>query len=138
MSTSGPGGVELVVAGDPAAARALVEEFFVGRGWRPRERGVGRVDFECGSRRRTILLGGLAGKAFHLTARIEIRDAGRDGVPRSADRTAVIRYRWGADDGRTLGGTLGRARAARAHAETATALEEQLRARGHLVRARRA
>ena len=58
--------------------------------------------------------------------------------PRSADRTAVIRYRWGADDGRTLGGTLGRARAARAHEETATALEEQLRARGHLVRARRA
>ena len=60
MSTAPAAQVVLVVRGDRDAAQAAVEEFFLGLGWRPRERGVGRTDYERGSRRRTILLGALA------------------------------------------------------------------------------
>lgn len=137
MSAAAPSGVELVVRGDSARARALLEEFFVGRGWRPRERGEGRVDYERGSRRRTLLLGGLAGSRFHLTARLEVPAGERAAGTTGDEGTTTIHYRWGADDGRTLGGTLGRARAIRIHTETAAALEEHLAAGGHLVRVRR-
>ncbi len=128
MSTAPAAQVVLVVRGDRDAAQAAVEEFFLGRGWRPRERGVGRTDYERGSRRRTILLGALAGQRFLLTAQIELRE--RDG-------TTDVRYRWGVGAGLALGGTLGRRRADRVHEQTAMALEEHLEASGLLLRTRR-
>lgn len=120
--------VVLVVRGDRQAAQTSVEEFFAGQGWSRRERGAGRFDFERGSRRRTILLGALAGRQFFLTAQIELRES---------DHTTDIRYRWGAGAGLALGGSLGRDRADRVHEETAAALEKHLEADGRLVRARR-
>ncbi|GAA1483538.1 hypothetical protein [Brachybacterium fresconis] len=161
-----PAGAELLVRGDTVWARELVEEFFVDRGWRVRDRGPGRVDYEWGSRRRTLLLGALAGRRFHVTARIALRpgrgsmlrggagpdgDAGTDdgtvtdddtvtddgtGTDDDTETTSVL-YGGDAADGRALGGTLGRARAARVHRETRSALEQHLAAGGHLVRGRR-
>lgn len=128
MSTAPAAQVVLVVRGHRDAARAAVEEFFVGRGWRPRERDVGRIDYERGSRRRTVLLGALAGPRFFLTAQIELREA---------DAATEVRYRWGVDAGLALGGTLGRRRADRVHEQTAAALEQHLQASGRLLRTRR-
>ncbi|MGP9681563.1 hypothetical protein [Brachybacterium sp. AOP3-A1-3] len=119
----------LVVNCGPDAAREVLDAFFRDRGWGRRERGEGRIDYERGSRRRTILLGALAGKALFLTAQIEIRAGGR---------TTEIRYRWGAAAGAALGGSLGRARAERAHQQTVIALEAHLEHLGMLVRAGRA
>lgn len=163
MSGQPSAGAELLVRGDTARARELVEEFFVDRGWRVRERGPGRVDYEWGSRRRTLLLGALAGRRFHVTARITLRTgtpgggAGTGGGAGSGGGmdtsggtipgggagsgggtvTTSVLYGGDADDGRTLGGTLGRARAGRVHRETSAALEQHLAAGGHLVRGRR-
>lgn len=120
--------VVFVVRGDQAAVRTILEDFFVGRGWTARVRADGRLEYERGSRRRTILLGALAGRRFFLTAQIEIREGAR---------TTDIRYRWGADVGAALGGTLGRVRAAREHEQTAAALEKQLADAGRLVQVRR-
>lgn len=128
MSTAPAAQVVLVVRGDRDAARATVEEFFVGRGWRARERGPGRIDYERGSRRRTILLGALAGQQFLLTAQIELRET---------DGTTDVRYRWGVGAGLALGGTLGRRRADRVHGQTAAALEQHLEATGRLLGTRR-
>ncbi|MFC7375335.1 MULTISPECIES: hypothetical protein [unclassified Brachybacterium] len=119
--------VVYVVRGDHDDTRESVESFFREHGWSPRERGPGRVDYERGSRRRTILLGALAGRRFFLTAQIEIRER---------DHTTDVRYRWGAGAGLALGGTVGRDRAARAHRETAAALEKHLEADGRLVSTR--
>ena len=121
-------GVVLTVRAEPEAAEALLEEFFTGRGWSVAERGSGRVSYEIGSRRRTVLLGALAGSAFHLTAPLELREG--PGV-------TEIRYLWGDSAWRALGGLRGRARAARTHGETAAALERKLEADGRLVRVRR-
>ncbi|MGO2586396.1 MAG: hypothetical protein ACTH9F_13730, partial [Brachybacterium tyrofermentans] len=66
-------GAVLVVDCGSAQTQELLDVFFRGRGWGRRERGEGRIDYERGSRRRTILLGALAGRAFFLTAQIEIR-----------------------------------------------------------------
>jgi hypothetical protein len=120
--------VVLVMRGDRDAARATVEEFFAGRGWRARERGPDRIDYEQGSRRRTILLGALAGQQFFLTAQIELRETGG---------TTDVHYRWGVGAGLALGGTLGRRRADRVHEQTAAALEQHLEATGRLLRTRR-
>ena len=126
-ASGGVSGVVLVVTGGPERTQQLLDAFFLGRGWGRRERGAGRVDYERGSRRRTILLGALAGRAFFLTAQIEIRARGR---------TTEIRYRWGAEAGAALGGRLGRDRAARAHRQTADALTAHLEVLGHLVQVR--
>ncbi|MGP9538410.1 hypothetical protein ACT3SP_10370 [Brachybacterium sp. AOP43-C2-M15] len=128
MTERRPGGAVLTMRGDLPVARNLLEEFFAARGWRGRVHGPDRVDYEIGSRRRTVLLGGLAGRGFHLTAPIELREIG--GV-------VEIRYRWGESAGRALGGIAGRSRAARVHAETAAALEQRLETDGRLLRARR-
>ncbi|APX32997.1 hypothetical protein BH708_10095 [Brachybacterium sp. P6-10-X1] len=139
MSIDRPGGMELVVRGDSEVVGVLVETFFVGRGWRPRPRGEGRVDYECGSRRRTLLLGGLAGRRFFLTAQVALtgsgRRAGSEGDAEAEGRT-VARYTWGAGEGRWLGGSLGRARALRVHAATARALEAELDRTGRLLAVR--
>lgn len=129
MTQSRPAPVELVVRGDRAGTQETVEEFFLGRGWSRRERGVGRLDYERGSRRRTVFLGALAGKALFLTARIEIR---------AGEHTTVLRYRGDAGAGPALGGILGQHRAARAHQETAAALVGRFESEGRLVQVRRA
>src|SRR5699024_1501724 len=103
MSGRAPAGAELLVRGDAVRARELVEEFFVDRGWRARERGPGRVDYERGSRRRTRLLGALAGRRFHVTARIALRagrtSTTRDGtVPERGTETTSVHYGGGAED----------------------------------------
>src|SRR5699024_1236093 len=118
------------------------EEFFVDRGWRARERGTGRVDYERGSRRRNLLLGALSGRRFHVTARIALRagrtSTTRDGtVPARGTETTCVHYGGGAEDGRALGGALGRSRAARVHRETSAALEQHLASGGHLERGTR-
>lgn len=118
----------LVVGAGLDAPGELVEEFFVGRGWRAVPRGPGRTDFECGSRRRTILLGALARRGFHLLAPIEVREG---------SGAAEIRYLWGETAGRALGGSRGRARALRVHQETADALQQELQATGQLLQVRR-
>lgn len=128
MSVHPSAGVVLTVRADQRAARILLEEFFTGRGWSAHERGPGRIAYETGSRRRTVLLGAFAGSAFHLTASLELREG--PGV-------TEIRYLWGESAGRALGGLRGRARAARTHGEMAAALEKQLEADGSLVRVRR-
>lgn len=134
----------LVVNCGPDAAGEILDAFFRDRGWGRRERGEGRIDYERGSRRRTILLGALAGKDFFLTAQIEIRAGGRTAEIPASGRTAEIRasgltteirYRWGAAAGAALGGSLGRGRAERAHQQTVIALEAHLEHLGMLVRA---
>lgn len=145
MNIERAGGVELVVRGDRARVRTLVEEFFVGRGWRPRRRGEGRVDYERGSRRRTLLLGGLARRTFFLTAQVTLitgagtADTGKDegASADDGDGGTVVRYTWGAGEGQLLGGSLGRARALREHAETAEALRADLDRAGLLRTVRR-
>lgn len=124
MSGSRPGGMLLTVHGDQRTARDLVEQFFAGRGWQAREQGPGRIDFETGSRRRSVLLGAFAGRSFHLVAPIALGE-----VPGGVE----IRYLWGDSAGRALGGASGRARAARVHLETAAALAQRLQAEGRLV-----
>ena len=115
--------MQLSVRGDHETVRTLLEEFFTARGWRVHEASPGRLDVETGSLGRTLLLGALAGRRFHVRGRLELaEDAG--GVR--------IRYRWGATVGRALGGAVGWSRAARLHAETADALIERLRAEGIL------
>ncbi|GAA1490880.1 hypothetical protein [Brachybacterium sacelli] len=128
MTQARPVPVELVVRGDRAGVQATLEEFFLGRGWRLRERGDDRLDVERGSRRRTVFLGALAGKAFYLTARIEIR---------AGEHATVLRYRGDAGAGAALGGILGRHRAARAHQETAAALAGRFESEGRMVQVRR-
>lgn len=120
--------VVLEVRGGAAATRDRVERFFLERGWSPRERAGGRVDYERGSLRRTIVLGALAGRRFFLTAQIEVRarEGGTD-----------IRYRWGDGAGLALGGRLGRQRAARAHEETAAELRRELFVEGVLLHVHR-
>ena len=127
MSTAQREGRLFEMSGGADAARADLEDFFNGLDWRPRVLSPARIDFERGNRTLTILLGALAGRRFFLTAQIEILERG-SGVE--------VGYRWGAGAGQALGGTLGRHRAARAHAETATALEQTLRRGGRLVRVR--
>lgn len=128
MSRPFPGGVVLTVRGDLRSVRAAVDRFFLSRGWSAHERGPVRIDFERGSRRRSVFLGAFAGRRFHLTAPIELREG--PGV-------TEIRYLWGESAGRALGGASGRARASRVHLETVTALEQQLGADGRLVETRR-
>lgn len=128
MTMRSPGGVVLTVRADLPAVQAALEQFFTDRGWSPRERASGRIDYEIGSRRRTVFLGAFAGRKFHLTAPIELREG--PGV-------IEIGYLWGESAGRALGGSTGRARAARTHLETATALEQQLEADGRLVQVRK-
>src|SRR5690625_465236 len=80
------------------------------------------------SRRRTILLGALAGRRFFLTAVTEVREG---------DHAAEIHYRWGPAAGLALGGTIGRSRAERVHTQLAAELEAQLERSGHLLQVRR-
>jgi hypothetical protein len=121
LSADRGGGVRLLVRGDHERVRALLEEFFTGRGWRVTEHGPGRLDLETGSLARTLLLGALAGRRFHVRGRLELaEDAGG----------MRIRYRWGATVGRALGGARGAARAGRLHAETADVLTDHLRSEG--------
>src|SRR5699024_4992978 len=80
--------------------------------------------YEHGSRRRTILLGALAGRRFFLTAVTEVREG---------DHAAEIHYRWGPAAGLALGGTIGRSRAERVHTQLAAELEAQLERSGHLL-----
>ena len=115
--------MQLSVRGDHETVRTLLEEFFTARGWRVHEASPGSLDVETGSLGRTLLLGALAGRRFHVRGRLELaEDAG--GVR--------IRYRWGGTSGRALGGAVGAARAGRLHAETADALAAHLRERGLL------
>ncbi|MGO1227449.1 hypothetical protein ACT3SQ_03790 [Brachybacterium sp. AOP42-C2-15] len=128
MTVQFPGGAALTVRGDVRSARTALDQFFLGRGWSAQERSPGRIDYERGSRRRSVLLGAFAGRKFHLTAPIELREG--PGV-------TEIRYVWGESAGRALGGASGRARASRVHLETLTALEQQLGADGRLVQVRK-
>lgn len=116
------------VRGGAEDAGTQVEEFFTSRGWARRVRADGTITYVRGSRRRTILLGALAGKRFFLTAVIEVR--GRE-------HAAEIHYRWSGGAGQALGGTIGRNRAHRVHEQTAAELETQLERTGRLLRARR-
>ena len=125
---SRPASVVCVVRGGAQEARALVEEFFTSRGWTPRVQVDGTIAYEHGSRRRTILLGALAGKKFFLTAVTEVR---------KGDEVAEIHYRWGPGAGLALGGSVGRKRAERAHAQLAVELEAQLERSGRLLQVRR-
>lgn len=118
----------MVMRGDEQAARADVAAFFEARGWVPRVREDGSIAYERGSRGRTVLLGALAGGRFFLTGIIETRE--------DAHTTDVI-YRWGPSEGLALGGTMGRQRAGRAHAETADALQKHLESTGRLLRTSR-
>ena len=128
MARQFPVGAVLTVRGDLRSLRTDLDQFFLSRGWSAQERGPGRIDFERGSRRRSVFLGAFAGQKFHLTAPIELRQ--------SAGSTE-IRYLWGESAGRALGGTSGRARASRVHLELVAELEQQLRAAGQLVAVRR-
>lgn len=133
MSTAAGAGTVLTVRGDVRAVRARLGEFFAAHGWEVHEGGHGRVEIERGSRRRTVLLGAFAGRGFHLHAAVELCEAGGA----VGERVTEIHYLWGADAGRALGGTAGRACAARVHSDTAVALEQELEADGRLLRARR-
>ncbi|ASK65460.1 hypothetical protein CFK39_06010 [Brachybacterium avium] len=131
-----PEGTALTVVGGRRTIDPLVARFFAERGWSAHERGSGRFIVETGSLRRTVLLGAFAGSRFRLTALIELLEPLQP--PRGADapETVEVRYRWGAGAGRALGGSIGRARAARRHRETSLALERYLGAAGHSVHAR--
>lgn len=115
--------MDLCVRVDREAARALLEEFFTDRGWHITGSSAELLEVEQGSLRRTVLLGGLTGRAFHLRARLELT---------AAEGGTRIRYRWGGNAGRVLGGAVGAARARRRHAETSAALAAHLRAQGLL------
>lgn len=122
------GGAVLTVRGDQCLVRNALDQFFLSRGWSVQERGPGRIDVERGSRRRSVFFGAFAGRRFHLTAPIELRQG--PGV-------TEIHYRWGDAAGRTLGGVSGRARASRVHLEMVADLEQQFGADGRLVEVRR-
>lgn len=124
----GAGRALLVVRGDVDEVRARIAALVAERGWRVTDAPGEELLLERGSRGRTIVLGSLAGRAFYLSARIGTR-AGEGGT--------LVEHRWGAGAGLVLGGTLGRARAARAHAELSQELEAALREQGLLVRVRR-
>ena len=111
------------------AVRVLVGEFFAARGWRVAEGEKGYLLVEQGSLRRTVALGGLAGRGFHMRARLELSED--PDLTEGAGGTR-IRYRWGGDAGRILGGAVGAARARRRHVETSAALAAHLRAQGLL------
>lgn len=117
----------LTLRGDAATARALLEDVFTARGWTLAREDGPRIDYERGSRGRTILLGALAGGAFHLTAQLEVREG---------DHATDVVYRWGPGAGLVLGGTLGRQRAERVHRETAGALQRRAEEDGLLERSR--
>lgn len=125
---AGAGRALLVVRGDVDEVRARIAALVAERGWRVTDATGEELLLERGSRGRTIVLGSLAGRAFYLSARMGTR-AGEGGT--------LVEHRWGAGAGLVLGGTLGRARAARAHAELSQALEAALREQGLLVRVRR-
>lgn len=127
MSVDLPGGTVLTVSGDVRTVAGLVTQFFTAQGWTVHERGPGRFEVETGSLRRTLLLGAFAGSRFRLTAPLELRE-----LPGAVE----VHYRWGTGAGRALGGASGRARAARRHLETSTALERHLGADGRAVRSR--
>lgn len=83
---------------------------------------------ERGSLRRTVLLGALAGRSFHLTSTITMRRLrGGGAVGRSG--TELV-YRWGPNAGLILGGVLGRGRAVREHEQAVALIEQRLTAEG--------
>lgn len=120
--------VRYVVRGGADQARAVVEDFFTSRGWRSRRQVDGTIAYERGSRRRTLLLGALAGKKFFVTAVTDVREE---------DAAAVIDYRWGPHAGLALGGTIGRDRADRVHTQMAADLETHLQRGGQLLQVSR-
>lgn len=131
MNGSRTGGRVLTVRGEGRAVRRVISRFFTSRGWSEHRRGPDRIEYRTGHRGATILLGGLAGRRFHLTAPIELHRGRLEG------RTVIeIHYRWGDQVGRALGGAIGRARAARVHAETAAELERELATQGLLLHSR--
>ncbi|MBB5830315.1 hypothetical protein [Brachybacterium aquaticum] len=130
-----PAGRVLRVRGPLEAVQSETASFFVERGWRVAEDSPGHLVLERGSRRRTVLLGALAGSGFHLSAPLTFV-AERDAQGAVAGQVTVIGYRWGRTAGRALGGTVGRSRAARAHARTAAALAARFAADGRLVDSR--
>lgn len=121
--------MDLCVRVDREAARAMLEEFFTDCGWHITGSSAELLEVEQGSLRRTVALGGLAGRGFHMRARLELSED--PDLTEGAGGTR-IRYRWGGDAGRILGGAVGAARARRRHAETSAALAAHLRAQGLL------
>ena len=121
---SAPGSAaRFVLTCDTGSARALVDAVLRERGWRSERRADGALVYERGSLRATILLGALAGAAMHLTLVVHVRSDG--------ERCTVV-LEPGRRPGRALGGVLGARRAEQVHAETAAALEAELRSRGVL------
>lgn len=138
------------LACDTGSARALVDAVLRERGWRGERRADGAVVYERGSLRATILLGALAGAVMHLTLVVHVRsdggtgeDAqgedqgqsqaqGRAGARRRSGERCTVVLEPGRRPGRALGGVLGARRAEQVHAETAAALEAELRSRGML------
>lgn len=127
MSGAGEG-MLLVVRGEAGAVREEVAALLREQGWRVQDPGPGEdLVIERGSRGRTIVLGSLAGSAFYLSGRVGVREG---------DGGAIVEHRWGPGAGLVLGGTLGRARAGRAHAELADAIEQAFGAQDRLLRRR--
>lgn len=115
----------LLVSGSPAEARTRIREVALACGWRPMgPRAGGVIAFERGSLGRTVGLGVLAGKGFHLSFGVGIEEA---------PEGTWIRYRPGAGEGAVLGGILGHRRAAREHDRTVAALRAEF-ARAGLLR----
>ena len=60
------GAVRLLLTCDGPTARALTDACLREQGWHGKRRADGAVVYERGSLRRTLLLGALAGKRFHV------------------------------------------------------------------------
>ncbi|EWS79874.1 hypothetical protein GCM10009793_36030 [Brachybacterium phenoliresistens] len=114
----------LSVSVPPAEAAAIAREVLGTLGWRVRAQTPATLELERGRRGATILLGGLAGQALHLTAALGVAER-----PHGTD----LRLVWDDREGRALGGSLGRRRAHRILEESLRALEEDLRERSLLL-----
>lgn len=115
----------LLVSSSGPETRARIRDVVLAEGWRPGAPPAdGALGFERGSLGRTVLLGVLAGKNFHLSLRITL-----EGSPEGTR----IRYRPGPSEGGVLGGILGARLAQRQHESTLAALRTEFAGAGLLV-----
>lgn len=126
------GAVRLLLTCDGPTARALTDACLREQGWRGKRRADGAVVYERGSLRRTLLLGALAGKRFHVRLVVHALSVKN----RAAGAGSVVELRVGEHVGWALGGMLGIQHARVAADEAVADLEREFSQRGVLAGAR--
>ncbi|KAB1660234.1 hypothetical protein F8O01_02560 [Pseudoclavibacter chungangensis] len=119
------GYTDYFISGDHVAGKGAVAAALQQQGFRVESTPAGGLAIERGSLGTTLLLGGLAGKNFHVKFVVEF----------SVDEhgTLVARLHREMSRGALKGGAIGAAKTSNAFDDTARALDEQLRAHGLLL-----